>query len=111
MKQYSLKISEGAERSADAIFAWLAERSRAGADNWYLAYRQAIESLKYIPERRAPAPESGAFPRVVRQILFKTPHGRPYRALFVTIGATVSIVGVRGHGQSSVEPDDLDMPH
>ena len=111
MKQYRLKVANGAEKSADAIFDWLAERSPEGAANWYRAYLQAIDSLKVNPERRAPALEANSFSLVVRQILFKTQHGRLYRILFVVKDETVYIVGVRGRGQDSAEPDDLDLPH
>jgi hypothetical protein len=53
------------------------------------------------------ADEIADFDLDVRQVLFKTRHGRVYRALFLIEDDHVFILRVRGPGQAPVEPEDL----
>lgn len=111
MKRYRLDVSRRAEKDAEAIFEWLAERSPDGAVNWYLALDDTLESLQENPERHARAREAEFLARDVRQASFKTLHGRSYRILFIITDETVQAVAVRGRGQDSVTPDNLDLPN
>jgi len=53
------------------------------------------------------APENQDCDLEVRQALFKTRHGRVYRALFFIEGENVFILRVRGPGQAPVMPKDI----
>lgn len=93
-----------AQCNADKIYDWLAERSPQGAVTWFAAFLAAVDSLAVDAERLPTAPESNKFSHPVRQLLFKTQHGRCYRILFVLDDLTVTILHVRGPGQAPVQP-------
>jgi hypothetical protein len=52
------------------------------------------------PYVAALAPENEFVAREIRHIVFRTRHGRPYRALFTIVGNEVRILRVRGPGQA-----------
>jgi plasmid stabilization system protein ParE len=83
---YLVELTDRARRDADHIFEWIVQRSPDGAERWYTSFRAALESLRSTPLSRAPTPESEAFVFEIRQLLFKTPRGRPYRALDIVEG-------------------------
>ena len=47
--------------------------------------------------------------REVRQVLFQTRHGRPYRILYAISGDEVRVLRVRGPGQPEQEDDELNI--
>ena len=71
------------------------------------AYDEMVARLEKSAESFAAADENEALEFDVRQALFKTRHGRVYRALFFIEGEHVFILRVRGSGQAPVEPNDL----
>lgn len=56
------------------------------------------------------AVESEGRQRDVRQVIFKTRHGREYRALFAIMDETVVILHLRGPGQDLLDPDEIREP-
>jgi plasmid stabilization system protein ParE len=78
---YRVVILRRAQEDTDALYAWLAKRSVAGAGRWYRAFLDAVASLNNNPSRCGSAPESVAVGYDIRQHLFKTPRGRKYRLL------------------------------
>ena len=104
---YQVKILGRAMADADAIYLWIAKRSRQGAWRWHEALLSAAAILSEQPHQHPLAPESQELPEVVRELLFKTPRGRKYRLLFVIFGNEVRIVSVRGPGQPPVTADDV----
>jgi plasmid stabilization system protein ParE len=105
----SFRIEPSAQAISDIerIFAWLLERSPDGAARWYESFWEATERLKQFPSSCALAAESHRFPEELRCMLFGTPRGRTYRALFVVRGDIVHILCVRGPGEKAVKPDDV----
>lgn len=89
------------------IVAWLFERSPRGAEAWLDAYDRMAERLRVAADTLSSAQESKDLALEVKQILFKTRHGRVYRALFHIDGRDVFILRVRGPGQAPIAPDDL----
>jgi hypothetical protein len=63
-----------------------------------------LEALKTDPESRPVAAEGRVSGHLVRQQLFQTRKGRPYRMLFTVVVAeqTVRVLHVRGPGQDAV---------
>lgn len=89
------------------IVAWLVERSPQGAAAWLDAYDQMVERLKTAADAMSVAAESAELDMQVRQILFKTKHGRVYRAVYYLDGVDAYILRVRGPGQSPITSDEL----
>jgi plasmid stabilization system protein ParE len=104
---YRVVILRRAQEDTDALYAWLAKRSVAGAGRWYRAFLDAVASLNNNPSRCGSAPESVAVGYDIRQHLFKTPRGRKYRLLFLVTGDEVRILRIRGPRQAPVTGSDL----
>jgi len=79
---FTLRILPRAERDAQAIFDYIYPRSPDGAICWWDAFEKAANELPKNPKRYGFAPENNLSEFEVRQFLFKTPHGRTYRAGF-----------------------------
>ncbi len=103
----TLRILERAQSDVDSIFRWLVRRSAYGAVSWYLAFRQAVEKIGGSPENFSEAPESQPLRRPLRQAPFKTRRGRLYRIIFEFSDTEITILRVRGPGQSPLRGRDL----
>ena len=104
MPRFRIILQPEAERNITTIYNWLAERSPQGAGSWYRAFEQALERLRESADRFPSAPESRHFAVEIRDILFKTRRGQPYRLLFTLQGSDVNVLYVRGPGQDLVTP-------
>src|SRR4051794_16739043 len=104
---YDVRVLPRAEFDLQQIYNWLGERSPEGARRWWLAFEEAVGRIKQQPSRPALAPESKWLDRELRQLLFKTAHGRYYRALYVIVETEVRIVRVRGPGQPELAAEEL----
>jgi toxin ParE1/3/4 len=104
---YRIEPTGQALADIEQIFHWLSNRSVDGAARWYESFWDATERLKQFPRSCAIAAESSRFPEEVRCMLFGTPQGRTYRALFVIQGDIVRILCVRGPGEKRVTPKDI----
>lgn len=106
---YRLIATEAAESDRDNSFRYIAERSPAGALRWLDAYQSAIHSLANNPLSGL-SPESENHEEEIRQVLFKTPKGLTYRALFIVRGDAVYILHVRGPGQNVMGSAEIVLP-
>jgi plasmid stabilization system protein ParE len=97
-------LTRQAETDLDAILTWLAKRSHRGAKNWMTALEAAIDWLQDHAASCPLAPEREEFPEPIRERLFKTKKGQPYRLLFVVAGRQVRILHIRGPGQDLIRP-------
>ena len=93
-----------AEGDLDGILAWLSGRSPSGAKSWFKALEAAISWLEKHADSCPLAPENDRFEEEIRERLFNTKRGRPYRLLFVSAGKQVRILHIRGPGQDLVRP-------
>ena len=100
--RYKVVTVAQAERDVQQIYDWLLERSSTGAVSWFSALSAALDSLEDSPQRCAYAPENESHPAPIRQLIFKTRRGRPYRLLFTIAGEEVRVLHVRGPGQRLV---------
>ena len=107
---YKVILLSRAEQDLDAILNWLTERSPDGANAWNRRWLQIVEQLEATPKATVFAPENDDHEIDVRQIVFKTRRGLPYRVLFTIREAQVFVFHIRGPGQDVVAPDDLAMP-
>jgi plasmid stabilization system protein ParE len=97
-------LTRQAEADLDAILSWLAKRSHRGAKNWLAVLEAAIDWLEDNAASCPVAPENDAFVQEIRERLFKTNKGQPYRLLFVLAGRQVRILHIRGPGQDFIRP-------
>lgn len=86
---------------------WLHARSARGAARWLNEFERTLETLAANPFSAGLAPESGVVGREIREAVFKTSRGNPYRIVFDIADSAVRILRVRGPGQDDLSPEDL----
>ena len=104
---FHVRTLERAERDLFGIARWLKKRSLLGARRWLLAYEDAKGKLGQTPLAYGRAPEDSRVDYELRQIFFKTPRGKRYRAVFTVAGDEVRILRVRGPHQRPLRGKDL----
>ena len=96
---FSVSLTESAKGDVRCILRWIEERSPAGAQAWHRRWLEALTIIAESAESCTVALESEDHPESIRQIIFKTRSGRPYRALFIVRESDVFVLHVRGPGQ------------
>jgi len=91
-KTYRVALTRSAAEDAEAAYLWIAERAPAAAARWFNELERRVESLASMPNRCPEAPESAAFHKKIRHLLF----GK-YRVLFHVSRNVVYVLHVR-HG-------------
>ena len=106
---YRVRTLRRAQGDVDSILHWITEtrQSPQGAAMWLEAFDAAIADVADSPLSHALARENRDAPVEIRQVLFKTRHGRTYRAVFCIVGDEVRILRVRGPGQPDLTSDEL----
>lgn len=107
---HEVVVLPSADRDFQAVYDWLRERSKPGADRWANAFLDALSRLEDHPEGYGLAPEDRDHPETIRQFLFKTRRGRTYRALFTVSGDRVYVLHIRGPGQQAMPPAEVEKP-
>jgi plasmid stabilization system protein ParE len=106
-----MKYRVVALRRADAdvrhITRWIAQRSPQGAQSWLDAYEALLERLAEHPDSCPAAFEDPECSIPLKEALFRTRHGRTYRAVFTIAGDEVRILRIRGPGQPTLQDDEL----
>ncbi len=105
---FHVHLTDSASADLRAILGWIAERSPAGSEAWYRRWLEVLDSLKERTDSYGLAPESEDHTEQIRQVIFRTKRGRPYRALFVLRDKEVFVLHVRGPGQRLLRPDELE---
>ena len=105
-----VNLTSRAKRDIQSILRYIETRSRQGADAWYRRLDEIIDSVGRSPESFGVAPEDEDHEDRIRQAIFKTRKGLPYRALFVQRPEAVYIIHVRGSGQDQLDIDELSLP-
>jgi plasmid stabilization system protein ParE len=100
-------LTEAAKADIRAILRWIEQRSPAGALAWHQTWQQALATLEQRVDDLGLAPESADHREAIRQFIFKTKHGRPYRALFAIRERDVFVLHVRGPGQDLLRPEEF----
>jgi toxin ParE1/3/4 len=101
----AVEIAPRALAEIDETMEFLARRSPAMAERWYLRLRDAFESLRHHTDCHPTAPEDEWFDGTLRQLLQgERPH--VYRILFEIRGRTVSILRVRHGRQRLIVPEE-----
>lgn len=108
--KYTVRTLPAALGDVSDILTWLSSRSAEAAQLWYAAFLQAIRKLESNAEIWGPAPEAAKLRHPIRQKLFKTRLGRPYRLLFAIVDDEVLILRVRGPGQAPLSKMDITPP-
>lgn len=106
---YRVISTARADRDVDECFNFIASRSSRGAASWFNAYENALRSLEHAPSHGIAA-ESRFFGGPIREHVFKTRYGLPYRILFVVRGDIVYVIHVRGPGQDMLSASEVQLP-
>lgn len=104
---YKIAVLKPASHDVQEQFDYIRQRSPIGAEAWYEAYLAALERLKLDPLGPGAAPENYHVEDDVRQVLFTTRRGLPYRIIYTVVGNEVRILRVRGPGQDLLRPQEL----
>lgn len=107
---YAIRSSRKSDADAAAILDWIVQRSPDGARRWLEAFDAAVHNLRDHPLNCSLAPESEELGIELRQLIFRTRHGRPYRLLFVIRETTVHLTAIRGAGQQDAALSDIELP-
>ena len=107
MSAYSVVVAKRARRDAVAIADWLLKRSPLGAERWATAYNEALKKLADDPLQFGEAPERVRTSVKLQQILFKTPKGKYYRAVFIVVENEVRVLRIRRPHQRIMRRRDM----
>lgn len=107
---FQVEIVPDAAQDVQDIVAWIRRRSPEGARAWGRAWLSAIEQLEKYPQNCNAAPEARLHRPDVKQLIFKTRRGKPYRILLTIRESTVFVLHVRGPGQNVLNPSEIRSP-
>ena len=105
-----LNLTARAKRDVQVILRYIEKRSRRGADAWYSRFEQVIVAISESPLAFGLAPEDEDHEETIRQAIFKTRKGLPYRALFIVRENGVFVIHVRGPGQTNLDAGEVKLP-
>jgi plasmid stabilization system protein ParE len=105
---YEVRILARAQQDFESYVAWITERSPQGAERWVASFEAALTQLERNPFVAPIASETEELQEEIRNIMFRTKAGRPYRALFLVEGNVVRILRIRGSGQPPVTREDIE---
>jgi plasmid stabilization system protein ParE len=77
LTRYQVILTPTARQHALEITEWIADRSPANAARWYVGLESAVNSLDFMPSRRARALESDYLGEELRQYVYGS-----YRIIF-----------------------------
>lgn len=111
MTRYRVVVTTTAMTNIEEQVTYIRSDSLSEADRWFEGCIAAIQSLETLPLRGAIAPESEAFDREIRHIIYHS-----HRILYEVTGATVVVLHIRhaarlplGEDQASAtEPESSD---
>lgn len=103
----TVRISARAEGDIERILRFLRKRSTVGAVNWLAAFRSMLELLPEQVTMHPLADENAEHLETIRNALFRTRHGRTYRAIYILRGCEIFVTHVRGPGQRRVAREDF----
>ena len=75
---YQVVTLPRSEADFAGCYGYIEQRSPAGAAAWANAFFRALKSLEQNPLAHSLAPEDADHDVEIRQILFRTPHGREF---------------------------------
>ena len=95
---YAVILLSRAEAELENQLAYLSERSPLGAEAWAVEYSSAICRVSDDSKSCGLAPENDDHEEGIRQVMFKTCKGNPYRLVFTIRGEEVYVFSIRGLG-------------
>lgn len=110
MTMKGVRLTRRAERDVADVLTWLTARSPEGAVHWLDAFEFALQRLGSNADHCSPAVEADVIGQDLRQLMFRTRRGNPYRLVFLIQDDLVQILAVRGSGQDLLYADELETP-
>lgn len=105
--KFEVRLAFRAEKDLASILVFLKSRSPKGAATWLARWQETCRAVSEDPQSCSLAPESVHHSEEIRQVVFKTRRGLPYRMLFVIRGDRILVTNLRGPGQDFVPSTDL----
>ena len=105
--RYAVFLTSNAQRNVRGILSYIKQSSRRGAETWRRRWMEVLDLLRTTAGGCSLAAESADHDIELRQIVFKTRHGLPYRAVFLVRNDECLILHVRGPGQDLIPPDEI----
>jgi len=102
-----VRVLTRAQQDVAACYAYIAERSPQGAASWFNRFTETRDRLAVDAEKRVIATESAYVDYEIREVLFKTRKGKPYRLLFTILDKEVLVLRIRGPGQDYVPENEF----
>lgn len=107
---FQVRVTRAAKEDLRSIFDWIRDRSPAGAETWFRRWEQTLVAIEARADHYGLAPESDGHSEEIRQAIFKTRRGRPYRVLFFIHGIQVVVLYIRGPNQNTLRLDEIRRP-
>ena len=104
---YHVRVLTRAQHDVADCYNYIAERSPQGAASWFNRFAETRDRLATDADQRPLAWESAYVDYEIREMLFKTRRGKPYRILFTIQGDQVLVLRVRGPGQDYIPGAEL----
>jgi plasmid stabilization system protein ParE len=106
-EDYRVIIYRFAQDDVQTSLNYISSRSPRGAIAWHRAFLAAVDKIRERPMAYALAHENDSVEEEIREVLFKTRHGLPYRIVYTIHEDQVRILRVRGPGQDLLEQEDI----
>ena len=97
---YGVITEPQAESDVAEAYRWIAKESPVNAARWTQSIQNAMNSLEHFPQRCPLAPETEAFAREIRQLVYGN-----YRILFTIQATTVYVLHVRHGARRHLRPN------
>lgn len=105
--RFRIRTVRRAERAYHQIVDYIAARSKSGAASWNAAFNQTVRRIRRDADTFPLAEEDEFVDFELREALFKTRRGLPYRILFTIRDNEVILLQLRGPGQAPLSVDEL----
>lgn len=105
---YKVRLQTRAKNDVRTCFEFIASRSPKGAARWFNRFVETRDRLAKEADQCPLAYESDDLDREIREVLFKTRRGQPYRVVFTISGDEVIVLRVRGPGQNALSVEEIE---
>ena len=104
---YHVTVQQLAVMDLHATFNWIESHSVTGAQRWYQAYLEALQSLTQNPLNYGFANESQYLSIQVRERFFGTSSRHKYHLVYTIDGTYVRVLRLRGPGQDLLTAEEI----
>ncbi|HEX5726549.1 MAG TPA: type II toxin-antitoxin system RelE/ParE family toxin [Longimicrobiaceae bacterium] len=96
---YDVQVERQADADIEEAYAYYLEHAPGYADGWLDGLREALGSLRRMPQRCGLARENRFFKAEIRQLLYES-----YRVLFTIRERRVHVLHIRHQARDTLKP-------